>query len=120
MIATIARNLIDNVVRFTPRGGRVDIGVYREGSEAVLQIEDSGPGIPEHERARLFDRFYRAAADGAGYGLGLAIADAVVRATGGRWRVEDSALGGARMRVTWHRSAQARRAGAPGRVSAPG
>jgi len=83
----------------------VRIVVGCQGSRVVLAVEDSGPGIPKQERARLFDRFYRATTDGSGSGLGLAIADAVVRSTGGRWRVDDSSLGGARMQVTWHRSA---------------
>jgi signal transduction histidine kinase len=87
------------------------ITVGGQGSRVSLTVDDSGPGVPEAERARLFDRFYRVAADGGGYGLGLAIADAVVRASHGRWHVDDSPLGGARMQVTWHRAAQAHRAG---------
>ncbi len=83
----------------------VRIIVGGQGSRVTLTVEDSGPGIPKEKRPRLFDRFYRATAEGSGSGLGLAIADAVVRSTGGRWRVEDSPLGGARMQVTWHRSA---------------
>ncbi len=78
--------------------------IASQGNRVSLAVEDSGPGIPEDERARLFDRFYRAgAADGGGSGLGLAIADAVVRSTGGKWRVGDSPLGGASMQVTWNR-----------------
>lgn len=98
------------------------ITVGCQGSRLSLAVDDSGPGIPEAERTRLFDRFYRVTADGSGHGLGLAIADAVVRATSGKWRVDDSPLGGARMQVTWHRAAQAHRAGRrpgiPWRVSA--
>jgi signal transduction histidine kinase len=95
--------LVDNACRYAAGAGRPGPAV-----------EDSGPGIPEDERARLFDRFYRAgAADGSGSGLGLAIADAVVRSTGGKWRVGDSPLGGASMQVTWnrvtHRSGHRRR-----------
>jgi signal transduction histidine kinase len=86
-------------------GPAVRIVVGYQGSRVSLTVEDSGPGIPEDERDRLFDRFYRATAEGSGSGLGLAIADAVVRSTGGKWRVDDSPLGGARMQVTWHRSA---------------
>jgi signal transduction histidine kinase len=86
-------------------GPAVRIVVGCQGSRVSLTVEDSGPGIPEDERDRLFDRFYRATAEGSGSGLGLAIADAVVRSTGGKWRVDDSPLGGARLQVTWHRSA---------------
>lgn len=74
MIATLIRNLIDNAVRFTPRGGRVDIGVYREGGEAVLQIEDTGPGIPPGDFDRIFEPFFRGSRpteDGTGLGLSI-------------------------------------------------
>jgi two-component system OmpR family sensor kinase len=74
MIATMIRNLLDNAVRFTPRGGRVDIGVYREGGEAVVQIEDTGPGIPSGDIDRIFEPFFRGSRpseDGTGLGLSI-------------------------------------------------
>jgi two-component system OmpR family sensor kinase len=74
MISAMIRNLIDNAVRFTPRGGRVDIGVYREGSEAVIQIEDTGPGIPPGDIERIFEPFFRGSQpreDGTGLGLSI-------------------------------------------------
>ena len=77
--------------------------VGAQGTRAVLVVEDSGPGIPTDERARLFDRFRRATDEPGGAGLGLAIADAVVRTTAGRWRVDESPLGGALMEVSWRR-----------------
>jgi two-component system OmpR family sensor kinase len=84
MIATMARNLIDNAVRFTPHGGRVDIGVYREGSEAVLQIEDSGPGIPAGDIDRIFEPFFRGSRPTEdGTGLGLSIVKRIVDRLGG-------------------------------------
>ena len=67
-------------------------------------MEDSGPGIPEADRPRLFDRFHRVIEDGPGAGLGLAIGDSIVRSTGGRWQVGDSPLGGALMTVSWRRA----------------
>ncbi len=74
MIAAMIRNLIDNAVRFTPRGGRVNIGVYREGNEAVIQIEDSGPGIPSGDIDRIFEPFFRGSRPSEeGTGLGLSI-----------------------------------------------
>ncbi len=70
-------NLIDNALRYTPAGGRVDADVSREGAEAVLAVRDSGPGIASDQRSRVFDRFYRvttqASAAVPGSGLGLAI-----------------------------------------------
>jgi two-component system OmpR family sensor kinase len=84
MIATMVRNLIDNAVRFTPAGGRVDIGVYREGSEAVLQIEDTGPGIPPDDIDRIFKPFFRGSRPTeAGTGLGLSIVKRIVDRLGG-------------------------------------
>jgi signal transduction histidine kinase len=67
-------NLVDNALRYTPAGGRVEVRAFRSGAEAVLEIADDGPGVPTAERARVFDRFYRVAGtDVPGSGLGLAI-----------------------------------------------
>jgi two-component system OmpR family sensor kinase len=67
-------NLVDNAIRYTPEGGRVDVSVTREDQCAAVRVEDNGPGIPAEERARVFDRFYRLErGDAAGSGLGLAI-----------------------------------------------
>jgi two-component system sensor histidine kinase RstB len=71
------------------------------GSRATLAVEDSGPGIAQEQRSRLFDRFSRSTEQKSGTGLGLAIGDSVVQSTGGRWDVGDSPLGGARLAVTW-------------------
>jgi hypothetical protein len=75
-----------------------------QGNRVSLAIEDDGPGMAVSARAALFDRFHRATDEGNGAGLGLAIGDAVVRATGGEWRVGTASLGVARMEVLWHRS----------------
>jgi len=84
--------------------GAVRISVRAHGSSISLTVEDSGPGIVEAERPTLFDRFHRAAEQGSGAGLGLAIGDSIVRSTGGRWHIGDSPLGGALMTVTWKRN----------------
>ena len=103
-IDRLAGVLMDNACRYAGPGGSVRISVDATAGRVSLAVEDSGPGIPEAERARLFDRFHRAADDGQGAGLGLAIADSIVRSTGGRWSAGDSAsLGGARMAVSWRR-----------------
>lgn len=96
--------LLDNACKYAPDGGRVDVTVAIDGSRVALTVDDSGPGIPEAERTRIFDRFHRATDEAGGAGLGLAIADAIVRATGGRWRVASSPSGGARMGVSWTRA----------------
>ena len=96
--------LVDNACRYAGDGGVVVITVSVEGHRVILAVEDDGPGIAAEERSSLFDRFHRATDEGNGAGLGLAIGDAVVRATGGEWHVGAAALGGARMEVRWHRS----------------
>ncbi len=96
--------LVDNACRYAGPGGMVRIVVKGQGGKVSLAVEDSGPGIAPEERARLFDRFHRATDQGGGAGLGLAIADSVVRSTAGRWRVSDASLGGARLEVAWHRA----------------
>jgi two-component system OmpR family sensor kinase len=84
MIATLIRNLIDNAVRFTPQGGRVDIGVYREGGDAVIQVEDTGPGIPLEDIDRIFEPFFRGSrTTDDGTGLGLSIVKRIVDRLGG-------------------------------------
>jgi signal transduction histidine kinase len=95
--------LVDNACRYAGPGGWVRVVVAGHGNSVSLVIEDSGPGIPMEERPVLFDRFQRGNDGGEGAGLGLAIADAVVRSTGGRWRVADAPGGGAHMEVVWHR-----------------
>ena len=95
--------LVDNACRYTPLGGTVTVTAGTSGGRSHVVVEDDGPGIPEDERDRLFDRFHRGSVAPGGVGLGLAIADSIVRSTGGRWRVGTSARGGARMEVSWHR-----------------
>lgn len=96
--------LVDNACRYAGSGGEVRVSVEAQLNRVYLIVEDSGPGIPLEERPRLFDRFHRATDGGEGAGLGLAIADAVVRSSGGRWHVDDSPLGGAYMEVSWRRT----------------
>ena len=78
-LASAIRNLVENAVKFTPDGGRVDIGVYREDGMAVIQIEDTGPGIPRPDMDRIFEPFFRGRqASGEGAGLGLSIVRRIV------------------------------------------
>ena len=74
-LRVMLNNLVDNAVRYTPSGGRIDVTVGMEQSRPAISVTDSGPGIPPEERERVFDRFYRREGSGvAGSGLGLAIA----------------------------------------------
>jgi two-component system OmpR family sensor kinase len=79
----LMRNLVENAVKYTPEGGRVDIAVHALAGEVKLSLEDSGPGISPEERERVVDRFYRiAGSEAAGSGLGLAIVKAIAERHG--------------------------------------
>jgi len=96
--------LLDNACKYAPEGGRVAVGVTADAGRVTVTVDDSGPGIRDEDRDRIFDRFHRSVAtssEASGAGLGLAIGDAIVRATGGRWQVGASPLGGARFAVSW-------------------
>jgi signal transduction histidine kinase len=101
--------LLDNACKYSPEGGSVSVGVTAEGRRVRLTVDDSGPGIPEAERGRVFDRFHRATDQPGGAGLGLAIADAIVHSTGGRWHIGTSPAGGASISVSWPRSMRSHR-----------
>ena len=103
-IDRLAGVLTDNACRHAGPGGSVRISVGQRASRVTLTVEDSGPGIPAGDRARLFDRFHRATEQGGGAGLGLAIADSIVRSTAGQWRIGDSPLGGALFGISWRRA----------------
>ncbi len=98
--------LIDNACRYSPPGGTVTVRTAVTAPRVRVVVEDDGPGIPGQQRQRLFDRFHRATSQPGGAGLGLAIADAVVRSTGGMWLITNRPDGGARMQVSWHGCAQ--------------
>jgi signal transduction histidine kinase len=85
----VAANLIDNAVKYTPPGGRVDVEVGRESGAAILRVRDTGPGIPPSELPRIFDRLFRgdASRDERGLGLGLSLVKAIVEAHGGTVQV---------------------------------
>jgi signal transduction histidine kinase len=99
-LATLARNLADNAVRYSPRGARVEVRVSSTNGSPTLFVDDAGPGIPPADRDRVFDRFYRRAAnDEAGTGLGLAIVKSVATRHGAAVSLGDSPLGGLRVTV---------------------
>ncbi len=90
-LAMLLDNLVENALRHTARGGRVDVAALREGDAPGLAVTDSGTGIPPAERERVFDRFYRGAnAAGYGSGLGLAIVRAVAQRHGARVGLADA------------------------------
>ena len=94
-------NLIDNAGKWSPEGQPVQVRLFAEGTSAVLEVDDAGPGIDAADVPRVFDRFYRSDSARAlpGSGLGLSIVQRVVDAHGGRTTVARSARGGALLRV---------------------
>lgn len=82
-------NLVDNAVKFTPAGGRVEIGLIRGQGESIVRVKDTGSGISEHERESVLRRFYRSekAGNTTGLGLGLNLVAAIVRLHGFRFTI---------------------------------
>jgi signal transduction histidine kinase len=103
-IARLFSVLLDNAFRHSPAGASVALVVASEAGRVQLAVEDDGPGIEPDQRSLVLNRFHRASGSHDGAGLGLAIADAIVRSTGGHWDIGESAAGGARMAVWWQRS----------------
>lgn len=107
-IETVLDNLLSNAIRYTPRGGKVDLAVYREGGHAIIDVVDTGIGVPATQRTRIFDRFHRVltvheVGDSIeGSGLGLAIVKSVCERHGATIEVDDGPLEvGTRFRVRW-------------------
>jgi two-component system OmpR family sensor kinase/two-component system sensor histidine kinase QseC len=94
-LRVLVRNLVDNAVRYTPPRGSVQVRTRSTPKEAVLEVTDTGPGIPPADRERVFDRFYRrAAALGNGTGLGLAIVKAIAERHGAHVVLDEAPGGG--------------------------
>lgn len=103
---SLLRNLIDNALRYTPPGGRVDVGLESNAGGVTVEISDSGPGIPAQERERVFDPFYRViGTETEGSGLGLSIVKTLADRMGITVRLGDarpgSGLGGLRVLVSF-------------------
>jgi two-component system OmpR family sensor kinase len=99
-LRTLFANLLDNALRYTPAGGVVNVSLRQQGARIVVAIEDTGPGIPAAERARVFDRFYRrAGVEQQGSGLGLAIVKAIAERHGFGLSLDSAASGGLVVRV---------------------
>jgi two-component system OmpR family sensor kinase len=94
-------NLVDNAIKFTPEAGQVRIRIAETPQDAVVDVIDSGPGISNDARERIFDRFYRANdANGSGTGLGLSLAKGAVEALGGHLTLENTSEKGSAFRIS--------------------
>jgi two-component system phosphate regulon sensor histidine kinase PhoR len=100
----VLRNLMENASNYSPEGGTIEVAARRDGSSVHLMVADRGPGIPETDLARVFERFYRVdrsrARDPGGTGLGLSIVRHLVELHGGRVTAENRDGGGAVFTVT--------------------
>ena len=116
-LGQLLSNLVSNAVKFTPEGGQVWVRVGEQNGTCQVEVTDSGIGIPEEDRAHLFERFYRAstATGTAGSGLGLAISKAIAEAHGGTIRIADSSGSGTRVvaEIPLHVAAEVTRYPAP-------
>jgi signal transduction histidine kinase len=102
-LRSLLDNLVENALKFSPDAGEIEIAVSAEGTMASLQVSDRGPGVPEGERERIFERFQQTAAGrnvtARGVGLGLTICREVARAHGGRIGVHGRPGGGSTFEV---------------------
>jgi two-component system sensor histidine kinase TctE len=101
LLEDLLGNLVDNAIHYTPRGGHVTVRVALREGRPCLEVEDDGPGIPEDQRGRVRERFYRIpGTQGHGCGLGLAIVSEIAEAHGAQFSLESGASGaGTRARM---------------------
>ena len=104
-LAQLVDNLVSNAIKFTPRGGNVEIDVRASEGGAAVRISDSGIGVPASDQSRVFERFFRASnsdeGTSAGTGLGLTIAKAITEAHGGELRLESTEGAGTTITATF-------------------
>jgi len=100
MLGIMLRNLVDNALKYTPAGGRVEVRLAQDGARLRLSVDDSGPGVPPEERARVFERFYRQVGTNVpGSGLGLSIVKRIADLHHADVFLGDAPLGGLRVEV---------------------
>lgn len=99
----VVRNLVENAVNYSPEGRRIDVEARPDGDECLITVSDEGPGIPEQDLERVFERFYRVdkarSRESGGTGLGLSIVKHLVHLLGGRVWAANRPEGGARLSV---------------------
>ena len=102
LVVQVFANLFDNIAKYTPAGTHAVVSAINEGASVRVVVEDDGPGLPEGDPQRLFEKFQRGSGEGAvaGAGLGLAICRAIVRAHGGEIVARRREQGGARFEFT--------------------
>lgn len=102
MLGIMMRNLVDNAIKYTPAGGKVEVHLEQDGVHIVFSVDDSGPGVPPEERIRVFERFYRQIGTSApGSGLGLSIVKRIADLHHAAVRLGNAPLGGLRVEVVF-------------------
>jgi two-component system sensor histidine kinase KdpD len=102
LLVQVVSNLVDNAIKYSPSGSEIRIVARSDVDAVVIAVEDSGRGVPEEDKAKIFDKFYRLKTPGLerGTGLGLSICRTIVEAHGGKIWVEDRAPEGSRFMIT--------------------
>ncbi|HEX9108369.1 MAG TPA: ATP-binding protein, partial [Longimicrobiales bacterium] len=107
-VVQVVSNVVGNAVKFTPSGGKIRVRVTAQGDEVIIEVSDTGPGIPPDQLPLVFDRFWQARRTGrVGIGLGLAIAKGIVDSHGGHIGVESLEGKGSRFYFTFPRAENA-------------
>lgn len=90
-LVTLVKNLVTNAIQYTPAGGRIDLSVDQTPEDVIIKVKDTGPGIPDGDRGRVFDPFYRILGnDENGSGLGLSIVQTIAARIGATITLADS------------------------------
>lgn len=101
LVEQVLINLVENAAKYTPAESPIELSAIASSDEVTIEIADRGPGVPEGETERVFEKFYRVRdGEGGGVGLGLTICRAIVSAHGGRIWVSQRSGGGARFQFT--------------------
>src|SRR5579863_4250486 len=101
-VRLILENLLSNAIKYSPRGGIINLRAHADGEQLVLEVADSGPGVPQEERARIFEAFYTARAPGGhvpGTGIGLSVVNEFVNVHQGTVEIVDGEFTGAHFRI---------------------
>ena len=101
-IRLIMENLLSNAIKYSPRGGVINLRALANGEELILEVADSGPGVPPEERARIFEAFYTGRAPGGrvpGTGIGLSVVNEFVNVHQGTVEIVDGEFAGAHFRI---------------------
>ncbi|HET7587039.1 MAG TPA: response regulator [Gammaproteobacteria bacterium] len=100
-LTQVISNLLNNAVRYTDKGGRIELSCERDGDEAVIRVTDNGQGISEEMREKIFEQFVQGDTRGRGLGLGLALVQRLVAMHGGRVRADSAGLGRGSTFTVW-------------------